>query len=165
MPTACTSSKKVKAPYLSARSQIFSIGAIDPHMLYTDSNAIILGTCNGKDASLVSKSAMSLCWKTILRAPECRIPWIIDAWFKLSDRITHSGILLPSVASVASLATKHELNTSADSLPCSRPSVPSNATACWLCPEIFRVPPAPAPYSSSVSCILVRTSAFRPIPR
>lgn len=29
----------------------------------------------------------------------------MEAWFRLSERMTHSGILLPRVASVASLAT------------------------------------------------------------
>lgn len=41
MPTACTSSIKVSAPYLCATSQIASMGEMAPDMEYTDSNATI----------------------------------------------------------------------------------------------------------------------------
>ena len=46
-----TSSRKVRAPYLSARSQILAIGAMEPHMEYTDSNAITLGTAGSASRS------------------------------------------------------------------------------------------------------------------
>ena len=56
-----TSSKKVKAPYLSARSQISLIGPMLPHMEYTLSKAMTLGVSLGYCFNLVSKSSISLC--------------------------------------------------------------------------------------------------------
>ena len=43
----------------------------------------------------------------------------MDEWFDASEKYTQPGSWLPMVASVASFATKHDVNTSADSLPCS----------------------------------------------
>ena len=65
-----------------------------------------------------SKSTRSLCLKMRFSRPPLRMPAIIDAWFLASEKITTSGIRDCSVASVVSLATNAEVNSSALCLPC-----------------------------------------------
>ena len=81
------------------------MGPMLPHMEYTLSKAIILGVSFGYSASFFSRSARSLCSKMTFLVPECRMPWIMLAWFILSEKITQPGILDPRVDKVASFAT------------------------------------------------------------
>jgi len=59
------------------------------------------------------------------------------------------GRAFPNVYSVESLATKHEVNIRAASLSCREASSRSSSSCRGEFPEIFLVPPAPAPCSSN----------------
>ena len=62
------------------------MGPMLPHMEYTLSKAMIFGVSFGYLASFISKSWRSLCLKISRFAPEWRIPWIMEAWFMLSEK-------------------------------------------------------------------------------
>jgi len=94
-----------------------------------------------------------------------RMPAIIEAWFIASDNTTMPGMLPASVDNAASLATKPEVNTSADSVPCRSASSRSSNTCAWLVPEMLRVPPAPAPVRRISASIAASTAGCWPMPR
>lgn len=64
---------------------------------------------------------------------------------KLSSSVKIPGNILASVNNVESLATKQEEKSSAASLLCRWANSRSSSTWNLLVPEMFRVPPAPAP--------------------
>ncbi len=88
------------------------------------------------------------------------MPAIIEAWFSSSEKMIRPGRIFASVASVASLETKPEVNSSAAALPCRSASSASSSTTWWVVPEMLRVPPVPAPASSIARCIAASTTGF-----
>lgn len=70
---------------------------------------------------------------------------------KRDGGVSLPGSILARVNNVESLATKQEENSSAASLPCRSANSFSSSTWNLLVPEMFRVPPAPAPCFCKVS--------------
>ena len=66
---------------------------------------------------MLSRCATSLCRKIFFSAPERRTPSIIEAWLSSSEMIRQLGSSRAIVEIDASLDTKPEVKTSADSLP------------------------------------------------